>query len=433
MPAKKSESSGTPRVEMTPYPLDPATRTTLLTVLLDTFEQSPPVGDDYEFQLRQGIHQVVDQVGIRLSKDRLAELVESVFEEVATVGPIQPLMEDPTISEIMVNGPGQIFVERVGKLSQTDLAYADTLHLRFAVNHILNPAGRFVNRRAPTSDSRMRDGSRVNVVIPPVSTVGPCITIRRFMKDKLTIQQLIDLGSLTSQVADFLGICVRAGLNIVVAGNTSSGKTTLLNILSSYIPDQERIIVIEDSAELNLVQTHKITLEAQPPDSRGQGEMTIRGLVKNALRMRPDRIIVGECRGGETIDMLQAMNTGHEGSMTTVHSNSSRDTISRLETTALMAGIDMPVLAIRKQLASALDLIVYLSRMADGSRRMTQITEVVGMEGEVVTLTDLFKFIPAGTDKDGHIQGQLRSTGMRPMFAEKITAAGYQLEPRLFM
>jgi len=417
---------------MTSYPLDPATRATLLTVLLDMFEQAPPVGDDYEFQVRQGIHQAVDQVGIRLSKDHLAELVESVFDEVATFGPIQPLMDDPTVSEIMVNGPAQIFVERIGKLHQTDLTYPDTLHLRFAINHILNPAGRFVNRRAPTSDSRMRDGSRVNVVIPPVSTIGPCLTIRRFLKDKLTIQQLIELGSITPQVADFLGICVQAGLNIVVAGNTSSGKTTLLNILSTFIPNDERIIVIEDSAELNLIQTHKISLEAQPPDSRGQGEMTIRGLVKNALRMRPDRIIVGECRGGETIDMLQAMNTGHEGSMTTVHSNSPRDTISRLETTALMAGFDMPVLAIRKQIASALDLIVYLSRMADGSRRMTQVTEVVGMEGEVVTLTDLFKFNQTGLDQDGHIQGQLKSTGLRPLFAEKITAAGHQLDSRLF-
>jgi pilus assembly protein CpaF len=281
-------------------------------------------------------------------------------------------------------------------------------------------------------DSRLPDGSRVNIVIPPVSQQGPVITIRKFLKDKLTMEQLVDLGSITEQMAEFLDVCVRGRLNIIVAGNTSSGKTTLLNILTGYIPDDERILTVEDSAELQLKQVHKISLEAQPPNYKGEGGVTIRDLVRNSLRMRPDRIVVGECRGGETIDMLQAMNTGHDGSMTTIHSNSPRDTIARLETTALMAGIDMPVLAIRRQIASAIDMIVFLNRMPDGSRKATHITEVVGMEEQTVTMSDLYLFTQAGLDDRGKIKGHFRATGLRPMFAPQLEGLGFKLETRLF-
>jgi pilus assembly protein CpaF len=292
--------------------------------------------------------------------------------------------------------------------------------------------GRFITSKHPLIDSRLPDGSRVNAVIPPVSPNGPCITIRRFLKDKLTVGELVQLGSLTSQIAEFLSICVQASLNIVVAGNTSSGKTTLLNILTHHIPDWERIVTIEDSAELSLHQTHVVSLEAQPPDYRGEGGVTVRDLVRNALRMRPDRIVVGEVRGGEAIDMLQAMNTGHDGSLTTIHSNSPRDTISRLETMSMMSGLDLPLSAIRKQIASALNLIVQLSRFPDGSRRITNISEVVGMEGEVVTMTDIFKFQTTGVDQNRRIIGEFRATGLRPSFSQALEVSGLRLDRKLF-
>ncbi len=315
----------------------------------------------------------------------------------------------------------------------TDTRYESNDQVRFAINHIINPMGRFVTHKRPLIDSRLPDGSRVNAVIMPVSPSWPCITIRRFLKDKLTVQQLVDLGSLSPRIAEFLEVCVKARLNIVVAGNTSSGKTTLLNILAHHIPDWERIVVIEDSAELNLHQVHKISLEAQPPDYRGEGQVTIRDLVRNSLRMRPDRIIVGEVRGGEAIDMLQAMNTGHDGSLTTVHSNSPRDTISRLETMALMAGFEMPINAVRKQIASALHMIVYLNRMPDGARRLTHISEVVGMEGDVVTMQDLFKFQQTGLDAKKHPIGEFRSTGLRPLFSPMLEAQGFRMDMRWFV
>jgi pilus assembly protein CpaF len=292
--------------------------------------------------------------------------------------------------------------------------------------------GRFISSKHPLIDSRLPDGSRVNAVVPPVSPNGPCITIRRFLKDKLTVEELIGLGSLTPQIAEFLSICVQASLNIVVAGNTSSGKTTFLNILTHHIPDWERIVTIEDSAELSLHQTHVVSLEAQPPDYRGEGAVTVRDLVRNALRMRPDRIVVGEVRGGEALDMLQAMNTGHDGSLTTVHSNTPRDTISRLETMSMMSGLDMPLSAIRKQIASALNLIVQLSRFPDGSRRITNISEVVGMEGEVVTMTDIFKFQATGVDQNRRIVGEFRATGLRPSFSHALEVSGLRLDHKLF-
>jgi pilus assembly protein CpaF len=325
----------------------------------------------------------IKELGVKLTTPDENALKDELYSYIASYGPIDQFLSDPQINEIMVNAPDQIYIEKNAEIILTHARFENKEHIRFVINHIVNPLGRFVNQQHPTIDSRLPDGSRVNAVIPPASPISPCITIRRFLKDKLTLEQLIELSSLTPQMAEFLTICVKARLNIIVAGNTGSGKTTLLNILAASIPDSERIVTIEDSAELNLLQYHKITLEAQPPDYRGEGEITIRDLVRNSLRMRPDRIIVGEVRGGETLDMLQAMNTGHDGSMTTIHSNSARDTISRLETMVLMGGIDLPIPAIRRQISSALNLIVYLNRFPDGSRKVTQISEVMGMEGDV--------------------------------------------------
>jgi pilus assembly protein CpaF len=315
----------------------------------------------------------------------------------------------------------------------TDTKYDNDMQLRFAINHIINPLGRYVSYKNPMVDAHLKDGSRVNAIIPPVAQQGSCLSIRRFLKDKLTVQNLIDLGAMTPGMADFVSVCVAARLNVIVAGNTSSGKTTFLNILARAIPESERIVTIEDSVELQLQQVHKVSLEARPADYNGEGEVTIRDLVRNSLRMRPDRIIVGEIRGGEALDMLQAMNTGHDGSMTTIHSNSPRDTLSRIETMTLMAGFELPAIAIRKQIAAALDLIIYLNRFPDGTRKVTQISEVAGMESDVVTLTDIFQFQQTGTNPEGKPVGQFRPTGLRPMFAPKLEAAGFKLTTQMFM
>jgi len=395
-------------------------------------DETPPLGERYEELLKELIFEAY-----QLSNGDLGEnersFLDDVFRYVDSVGAMEQFFGDPQVSEILVNGPHQIFIEKEGKLILTDAKYDSELQLRMAINHIINPFGRYVNYKHPMVDAHLKDGSRVNAIIPPVAQQGSCISIRRFLKDKLAIQDLIDKGSITQQMADFVTVCVKARLNIVVAGNTSSGKTTFLNILARAIPDEERIVTIEDSVELQMMQTHKVSLEARPPDYKGDGQVTIRDLVKNSLRMRPDRIIVGEIRGGETLDMLQAMNTGHDGSMTTVHANSPRDTLSRLETMTLMAGFELPVVAIRKQIAAAIDLIVYLTRFPDGTRKVTQISEVNGMESEVITLTDLFIFQQTGTDKDGKPVGNFRSTGLRPMFTPKLDAAGYKLDRSIFM
>ncbi len=408
-------------------------RSAIIRAIYERADQEPPLGERYEYLLKEIIRSAIADSGLKLTKDYTETLVGELFAYVASFGPIQPYLEDPQVSEVMVNGPNQIFIEKNGEMILTDTHYDGKEQLRFAINHIINPLGRFVSAKRPLIDSRLPDGSRVNAVISPVSPDWPCLTIRRFLKDKLTVEQLIELGSLSPRVAEFLAMCVKARLNLVVAGNTSSGKTTLLNILAQDIPEWERIITIEDSAELNLHQTHKVSLEAQPPDYRGEGAVSIRDLVRNSLRMRPDRIIVGEVRGGEAIDMLQAMNTGHDGSLTTVHSNSPRDTISRLETMALMAGFEMPVTAIRKQIASALNLIVYLNRSPDGSRRLTNITEVVGMEGDVVTMQDLFVFQSTGVDEKRRPVGTFRSTGLRPTFSPTLDALGFHMDARWFV
>ena len=407
-------------------------RPRVLKNLLELVDATPPLGERYEELLKDLIFQAYQQANGDLGEAEPAFLNE-IFHYVASYGPMEDYFNEPQISEIMINGPSQIFIEQHGKLILTETKYESEIQLRFAVNHIINPLGRYVNYKHPTVDAHLKDGSRINVVIPPVAQQGSCLSIRRFLKDKLAVQDLIDKGAITQAMADFVAVCVAARLNVIVAGNTSSGKTTFLNMLARNIPDHERIVTIEDSVELALQQTHKVSLEARPPDYMGEGQVTIRDLVKNSLRMRPDRIIVGEIRGGEALDMLQAMNTGHDGSMTTVHSNSPRDTLSRLETMTLMAGFELPVLAIRKQIAAALDLIVYLTRFPDGTRKVTQISEVAGMESEVITLTDIYQFQQNGTDADGRPVGQFRPTGLRPMFAPKLEASGFKLDRSMFM
>ena len=410
-----------------------ADRQAVLDFVYDKVEIEPPVGKRYEILLRDIIRSGVEDRALNLSKGTKESVINELFAYVASYGPIEPLLREPRISEIMVNGPDQVFVERDGQITLTSVKFDSVEQVRFAINHMINPTGRFINSKHAMIDSRLPDGSRVNAVIMPVTPNWPAITIRRFLKDKLTVDQLIRLGSFSPNIAEFLAICVKARLNIIVAGNTSSGKTTLLNILAQHIPDWERIITIEDSAELNLHQIHKVSLEAQPPDYRGEGAVTIRDLVRNALRMRPDRLIIGEVRGGEALDMLQAMNTGHAGSMTTIHSNSARDTISRLETMALIEGIEIPVIAIRKQIASAINLVIYLSRLPDGSRKLTQISEIAGMEHDVVTMTDLFVFQQTGFDAMRRVKGIFKSTGLRPSFSPMLEAAGLHMDARWFM
>ena len=407
-------------------------RSLLLKAVYDKVEIDPPLGERHPLLLRKIISQAIKDMGLKLSRLDAETLENEIYSYVASYGPIEQFFNDPHINEIMVNEPDQIYIEKNGEIILTNVKFDNNAHIRFAINHIINPLGRFVDHKHPTVDSHLPDGSRVNAVIPPVSPISPCITIRRFLKDMLTLEQLIRLSSLTHQMAEFLSVCVKARINIIVAGNTGSGKTTLLNILAASIPNRERIVTIEDATELRLQQFHKINLEAQPADIRGDGEVTIRDLVRNSLRMRPDRIIIGEVRGGEALDMLQAMNTGHDGSMTTIHSNSARDTISRLETMVLMAGFDLPITAIRRQIASALNLVVYLNRFPDGSRKITQISEVKGMEGDVVTMTDLFLFHPSGINDKNKVIGTFRPTGLRPSFSHNLESAGYAMNSKMF-
>jgi pilus assembly protein CpaF len=361
------------------------------------------------------------------------EMVRDILNEFFGFGPIQPLLDDVSVSEVMVNGPHKIYVERKGKLVLSGAKFDDDDHVRRIIDRIILPLGRRVDYDSPLVDARLPDGSRVNAVIPPVAIDGSSITIRKFSRKKLTVQDLINFGSLTPQIAEFLKACVVSRLNVVVSGGTGSGKTTLLNVLSGFIPDDERIVTIEDAAELQLSQDHVVRLESKKPNLDGKGEVTIRELVKNALRMRPERIVVGECRGGETLDMLQAMNTGHDGSLTTLHANTPRDAISRIETMSLMSGLDMPLKVIREQIASAVELIVQQTRLRDGSRKVTAVTEVTGMEGDTVVMQDIFKFVEEGVDKDGKVIGQMRATGLRPLCTPKLEAAGFKLPPEVFM
>jgi pilus assembly protein CpaF len=375
--------------------------------------------------------QIVESENIVLTRIERDRLFEEVAADIIGFGPIEPLLQDPAISEVMVNGADQIYIEQKGKLVLTEVRFDNDEHVRRIIDRIVSPLGRHVDEASPLCDARLPDGSRVNIIIPPVSLVGPCVTIRKFSKTPLTIDDLIRFGSITPEIADFLRACVLARLNVVVSGGTGSGKTTLLNVLSSFIPDDERIVTVEDAAELQLRQEHVVRLEARPPNIEGKGAITIRDLVINCLRMRPERIVVGECRGREALDMLQAMNTGHDGSLTTGHANSPRDMLARLETMVLMAGMDLPVSAIRQQISSAVDLIVQQSRLRDGTRKVTQVTEVQGMEGDVITLQDIFQFDQEAFE-GGKVVGRIRPTGVRPKFMPKIEDSGVRLPPSIF-
>ncbi|MDR5658928.1 CpaF family protein [Serpentinicella sp. ANB-PHB4] len=356
-----------------------------------------------------------------------------IVNEVIGLGPLEGLIEDEDVSEIMVNGPKQVYVEKKGRIVQTDIVFRDESHVMHIIDKIVSPIGRRIDESMPMVDARLKDGSRVNAIIPPLSLKGPCITIRKFSKDPFKIQDLIRFGTLSSNIAKFLEACVRSKLNIVISGGTGSGKTTALNVLSSFIPNDERIVTIEDAAELQLKQDHVITLETRAANIEGKGAITMRNLVKNSLRMRPDRIVVGEVRAGEALDMLQAMNTGHDGSLTTGHANTPRDMLSRLETMVLMSGMDLPVRAIREQIAAAIDVIVQQSRLKDGSRKITHVTEVVGMEGETIVLQDIFTFIQKGTDKNGNVVGEHRATGIVPKFLTQIEEQGIKLPREIFL
>ena len=380
----------------------------------------------------QGIfEQMLSEAGIVLSRQERYRLFEEIAAEIIGYGPLQPLLEDDSITEIMVNGAKNIYVERKGKLTRVPVAFESDDHVMRIIDRIVSPLGRRIDESTPYVDARLPDGSRVNAVIAPISLVGPSLTIRIFSKEPITIEQLIEWGTITPECLLFLKACVEARLNIVISGGTGSGKTTFLNILSSFIPGKERIVTVENAAELQLRQEHVITLESRPPNIEDQGEVTIQDLVVNSLHMRPDRIIVGEIRDGAALAMLQAMNTGHDGSMTTAHSNSPRDSITRIETMALMAGVDLPVRAIREQISSAIDMVCHTERMRDGSRKVTNVTEVAGMEGDVIAMTDIFTYEQTGYE-EGKVIGQLRPTGLRPMGMDKIEEAGIHLPPKIF-
>jgi pilus assembly protein CpaF len=394
--------------------------------------ESLQLGDRTEM-ITQRLNEAYVQTKVALPEDIRKQIFTEILDEMTGFGPIQPLLDDPDVSEVMVNGPKKVFIEKNGKLTKSGITFDDDDHVVRIIDRIVLPLGRRVDADSPTVDARLPDGSRVNAVIRPVSIDGPCITIRKFKRDKLSVQQLINYGSLTNNTAEFIRACVLARLNIVISGGTGSGKTTLLNVLSSYIPEEERVVTIEDAAELQLQQDHVLRLETKVANVDGAGSVTVRELVRNSLRMRPDRIVVGECRGGEALDMLQAMNTGHDGSLTTLHANSPRDALSRLETMVLMAGMDLPLKVVRQQISSAVDLIIQQTRLKDGSRKVTAITEVVGMEGETIVMTDIFKFEQTGIGQEGKILGELKATGIRPIFSPRLEAAGFKLSGEIFM
>ncbi len=375
---------------------------------------------------------VLTEEDVLLGRAERETLLAAVLAEIIGFGPIQPLLDDESVSEVLVDGPHMVYVERHGKLEMTSVTFDDDDHVRHIIERIISPLGRRCDESSPIVDARLPDGSRVNAIIPPLALNGPTITIRKFSKKPLSVDDLVRFGSLTKELGEFLRACVIARMNVIVSGGTGSGKTTLLNVLSGFIPETERIITVEDAAEVQLQHQFWVRLESRKPNIEGKGEVSIRDLVINTLRMRPDRIVVGECRGGEALDMIQAMNTGHDGSLTTLHANTPRDALGRLEVLVLMAGIDLPVAAIRRQIASAIQLIVQQERMRDGSRRITYVTEVQGMEGDALVLQDIFKFEQEGIDEHGKIIGHLKPTGLRPKFMTRIAEAGIQLPPDTF-
>jgi pilus assembly protein CpaF len=388
---------------------------------------------ELEGLVHQRLRELLDEQEPGLSAQEKLLIVRQIGDSVLGLGPLEPFVRDAEVTEIMVNGWDSIYVERAGKLYWTGSKFHDDSQLRRTIDKIVGKVGRRIDESSPYVDARLPDGSRVNAIIPPLSIDGPTLTIRKFSADPYQAEDLISFGTMTRQTVDLLDACVRGRLNILVSGGTGAGKTTTLNVLSSFLPDDERIITIEDSAELRLQQPHVVRLEYRPPNIEGKGEVSIRDLVRNSLRMRPDRIVVGEVRGGEALDMLQAMNTGHDGSISTIHSNSPRDALSRLETMTMMAGMDLGVRSIREQVASALNMIIHIARMKDGSRRITHVTEIVGMEGDVITLQDLFTFdYSAGIDEEGRFLGNLKATGLRPRFLDRLQDRGISVSPEVF-
>lgn len=381
---------------------------------------------------REFVSAILKQTNLPLPGRIRQQIAREAVAEISGYGPIQPLLDDPTVTEIMVNGPGRIYIERDGKLYKEDRIFKDSAHVMRVIERIVHPLGRRIDESSPMVDARLPDGSRVNAIIPPLAVGGPTLTIRKFSKEPYTVDDLVRFGTMTDWMAEFFGACVRGKLNMLVSGGTGSGKTTTLNVLSSFIPNDERIVTIEDAAELQLQQEHVVSLESRPPNLEGKGEIAIRQLVRNALRMRPDRIIVGEVRGGEALDMLQAMNTGHDGSLSTAHTNSPRDALSRLETMTLLAGTDLPAKAVREQIAAAMHLIIHQARLRDGSRKIVQVSEVQGMEGDVIILQDIFIYDQRGIDAEGRVIGEQKATGLRPKFLHKLEQSGIELPTNAF-
>lgn len=404
----------------------------LITMIARELENKrPPYRERNEF-VKTNLDLAYKSLNINLPQTIQAQLFKEIIDEILGFGPLQSLLEDDTISEVMVNGPYSVYIEQNGKLIKSGVKFDNDDAVIRVIEKIILPLGRRIDADSPTVDARLPDGSRVNAVVSPVAIDGPTITIRKFAKGRLSVDQLIQYGSVTANMAKFLEACVVSRLNIMISGGTGSGKTTLLNVLSSFIPKTERIVTIEDAAELQLQQDHVVRMETKPPNIEGRYHVSIRDLVRNSLRMRPDRIVVGEVRGGEALDMLQAMNTGHDGSLTTLHANSPRDALSRLETMCLMAGMDMPLSVIREQIASAIDVIVQQSRLSDGSRKITSITEVAGMEGQTIVMTDIFKYEKTGISPDGKVIGELKPTGIRPFFTPRLEQNGFVLGPEVF-
>jgi pilus assembly protein CpaF len=434
-----AQASASVSVEVTAVPIDALAglkhraANSLFDRMGARFNDSTLSEEDLRAAAREELGQIIDEEQVPLSAEERRRLIRDVADDVMGYGPLQRFLDDPSVTEIMVNRMDQIYVERKGMVTLTDGRFSSEDHLRKVIERIVSKVGRRIDESSPLVDARLEDGSRVNAIIPPLAVNGSSLTIRKFSKVPLTVQSLINFGTMTPEMAELLDACVKAKLNIIVSGGTGTGKTTLLNVLSSFLPGTDRIVTIEDAVELQIQQQHVVRLESRPPNTEGKGAVTIRDLLRNSLRMRPDRIVVGEVRGGESLDMLQAMNTGHDGSLSTVHSNSPRDAVARLETLVLMAGMDLPLRAIREQIASAVDLIIQIARLRDGTRRITHVTEVQGMEGDVVTLQDAFVFdYSAGLDAHGRFLGKPVPTGIRPRFIERFEDMGIIVSPAVF-
>ena len=433
-PAKPNTSLARPKVSKDKIEQFNALKMRLHRKLIDQLDLTRMVGDEETLreQVRAVVSQLADSENTLLNYNERQRLVNEVLDETFGLGPLEVILTDPNVTDVLVNGPKQVYVEREGRLELTEIEFRDNAHLMQVIDKIVSAVGRRCDETCPLVDARLEDGSRVNAVIPPLAIDGASISIRRFGSDPLTWEDYINFKSLTPHMRDFLEACVKSALNILVVGGTGSGKTTLLNNLSSFIPDTERIVTIEDAAELQLRQPHTVRLETRPANIEGKGRITIRDLLVNSLRMRPDRIVVGECRGPETLDMLQAMNTGHDGSLTTIHANSTRDAVARVETMVMMAGFELPLRAIRQQFASAIDVIVQAQRLTGGARKVTNVTEVTGMEGDIITMQDIFCFEKLGIGTDGRAHGRFVATGIRPSFLDRLKTSGCELNPDLF-